>query len=325
MGGYLAVTRASGLLTFVRRRLYFIIIRMNITDAASGVRTIEAQINYLLPGSIVNRRFVAPGEEVNTGTYEPYRVTIRDGRTIKGCFSLDEHGFVLADHKSRITDFFDKEQVDAIYPDEVIAVVRQLTGADRVAPLGWMVRTSGDLSKFQRQTVGYTHKGGVQPPAGEAHVDMTPGRAENMARSIYESFFPDGEPYRRFIASSLWRVFSPGPQDWPLAVCEGCSVGPEEGTPNTMFIVDKLPDRETMLGNIPDEDKAMAADIFHYNSGHRWWYFSGMNSDEVLLFKFYDSDHSKAWRVPHTAFRDTSFADAVTRESIEFRTVAYFL
>ena len=108
-------------------------------------------------------------------------------------------------------------------------------------------------------------------------------------------------------------------------MCEAGSVGPDEGTPNTMFIVDKLPDRETMLGAMPDEDKAMAADIFHYNPGHRWWYFSNMNRDEVLLFKFYDSDHGRAWRVPHTAFHDTSFSDAVTRESIEFRTVAYFL
>ncbi|MBF8270829.1 MAG: hypothetical protein HW386_2538, partial [Gammaproteobacteria bacterium] len=201
----------------------------------------------------------------------------------------------------------------------------QLTGADCVAPLGWMVRTSGDLSKYQRQTVGYTHKGGVQPPAGEAHVDMTPNRAEAMAGDIYQRFFPDGKPYRRFIASSLWRTFSPAPQDWPLAVCDSRSVGLEEGTPNTMFIVDKLPDRAEMLGPIPDEDKAMAADVFHYNARHQWWYLSNMNRDEVLMFKFYDSDKTRAWRVPHTAFQDTSFANATTRESIEFRTVAYFL
>ena len=298
---------------------------MTQSATEEGIRTIRTRINYLLPGCPVNRRFVAPGEEVNTGTYQAYTVTIRDGRPIKDRFNLDRNGFVLAEHQSRVTDFFDKEQVDAIYPDEVVEVVKQLTGADRVAPLGWMVRTSGDLSKFQHQTVGYTHKGGVQPPAGEAHVDMTPGRAENMARSIYENFFPDGKPYRRFIASSLWRVFSPAPQDWPLAVCDSASVGPEEGTPNTMFIVDKLPDRDTMLGEMPDEDKAMAADVFHYNPEHRWWYFSNMTRDEVLMFKFYDSDHDRAWRVPHTAFHDTSFANAVTRESIEFRTVAYFL
>ena len=146
-----------------------------------------------------------------------------------------------------------------------------------------------------------------------------------MAADIYNRFFPNGKPYHRFIASSLWRTFSPAPQDWPVAVCEGNSVGQSEGTPNTMFIVDKLPDREAMLGEIPGEEQAMSADVFHYSPGHRWWYFSNMNRDEVLLFKFYDSDKTRAWRVPHTAFHDTSFANAVTRESIEFRTVAYFL
>jgi len=289
------------------------------------IRTIEARINYLLPGSTVNRRFVAPGEESNTGTYAEYPVRIQDGRAIKDHFNLDTHGFVLAKHQSVIRDFFDKQQVDDLYPDEVVAVVKQLTGADRVAPLGWMVRTSGDLSGYRHQTTGYTHKGGVQPPAGEAHVDMTPNRAGTMASDIYQRFFSDGKPYRRFIASSLWRAFSPGPQDWPVAVCDAASVGADEGTPNTMFIVDKLPDRATMLGTMPDEDKAMAADIFLYNPRHRWWYFSNMDRDEVLLFKFYDSDQTRAWRVPHTAFRDTSLPNAVTRESIEFRTVAYFL
>jgi hypothetical protein len=296
-----------------------------LPDMLDQVRTVEARITYLVPGSAVNRRFVAPGAEVNTGTYAPYSVRVRDGRSIKDQFSLDTHGFVLAEHHSRVIDFFDKAQVDAVYPDEVTAAVKRLTGADRVAPLGWMARTSGDLSRFQRQTIGYTHKGGVQPPAGEAHVDMTPGRAAAMALDIYQRFFSDGRPYRRFIASSLWRAFSPGPQDWPVAVCEGGSVGPDEGTPNTMFIVDQLPDRAAMLAEIPDEDQAPAADVFTYNPGHRWWYFSNMHRDEVLLFKFYDSDRTRTWRVPHTAFHDTSFPNPVVRESIEFRTVAYFL
>jgi len=67
-----------------------------------------------------------------------------------------------------------------------------------------------------------------------------------------------------------------------------------------------------------------AATIFHYSPEHRWWYFPDMRSDEVIFIKFYDSDHSKAWRCPHTAFRDASRPDAVPRSSIEFRAIAYF-
>jgi hypothetical protein len=251
-------------------------------------------------------------------------VSVRDGRPVKDRFGLDINGFVLADRPSAVRDFFDKDEVERVYPTEVVAAVLALTGATRVAPLGWMVRTSGDLSKHRQQTSGYTHRGGVQPPAGEAHVDFTPARAEPLARAVYEKTFPDGRGFSRFIASSLWRTFSEPPQDYPLAVCDAGSVGRDEGTPNTMFIVDRLPDEQAMLGAMENEKSAPAAAIFHFNPAHRWWYFSGMTRDEVLLFKFHDSDASKALRTPHTAFHDPSFANPKVRESIEFRTIAYF-
>jgi hypothetical protein len=290
----------------------------------SGVRTVDAAIRYVVPGSFINRRFVAPGVEHNTGRYETHRVPVHDGRAIKDRFRLDVHGFVLAERPSAVTDFFDRDQVERVYPGEVVETVKALTGATRVALMGWMVRTSGDLSKYQHQTVGYTHRGGVQPPAGEAHVDFTPQRAEAMARTIYEKTFPDGKGYSRFIASSLWRAFSEPPQDWPLAVCNARSVGADEGVPNALFVVDKLPDEKAMLGAMPDEDAAPVAAIFHYNPKHEWWYFSNMTRDEVLLVKFHDSDPTRALRTPHTAFLDPSFADAKTRSSIELRTVAFF-
>lgn len=289
-----------------------------------NVRTVDAEISYLAPGSYVNRRFVAPGVEANTGTYETHPVRIRDGRPIKARFNLDEHGFVLAEHPSAVRDFRDKEQVDAIYPREVRDIVKRLTGADLVSVRGWMVRTSGDLPKNQRKLVGYTHQGGVQPPAAEAHVDYTPSTAERVAGETYASEFHDYAPYSRFICSSLWRTFSPPPQDWPLALCDGSSVGADEGTPNALIVVDELPDRERMLGEWPEE-KAITAAVFRSNPNHRWWYFSNMTRDEVVLLKFHDSDKNRACRVPHTAFRDTSLPDVRPRESIEVRTIAYFL
>ena len=47
-------------------------------------------------------------------------------------------------------------------------------------------------------------------------------------------------------------------------------------------------------------------------------------ADDALLFKFHDSDHSVAWRTPHTAFWDTSFPDRRPRESVELRSMAFF-
>ena len=297
---------------------------MRSADDDSDVRMVDAEISYVSPGSLVNRRFVAPGVERNTGLYQTHRVRIRDGRAAKDRFSLDVQGFVLARRPSTVTDFFDQAQVERVYPGEVEETVKALTGASRVVLMSWMVRTSGDLAGHQRQTVGYTHKGGVQPPAGEAHVDFTPERAERLAHELYAKAFPQAPGFSRFIASSLWRAFSDPPQDWPLALCDARSVRVDEGVPNTLHIVDRIPDEEAMLGEVPGEESLVAAAIFHYKAHHRWWYFSNMTRDEVVLLKFHDSDRTKAMRTPHTAFRDASFPDARPRSSIEFRSFAFF-
>lgn len=296
-----------------------------MAEIHAAVRTVDAEITYLAPGSFVNRRFVAPGREVNTGRYQPYRVTIRDGRPIAHRFSLDEHGFVLAEHPSRVADFMDKREVEAIYPAETEAAVQSLTGADVVVSRGWMVRTAAEIPPGAERSAGYRHHGGVQPPAGEAHIDFLPDVAEAMAEATWRERFPGAPRYRRCMVTSLWRCFSEPPQDWPLALCEGRSVGADEGVPNTLVVVDEIPDYDTMVGDWPAEKLGPSAAIFHFNPAHRWWYFSGMQRDEVILLKFHDSDRRTAWRVPHTAFRDTSFADARPRQSIEVRSIAYFV
>lgn len=53
-------------------------------------------------------------------------------------------------------------------------------------------------------------------------------------------------------------------------------------------------------------------------------YLAPRTRDEVLLIVFHDRRRLRPWRVPHTAFRDTSRPDAKPRASIEFRSVAYF-
>ena len=296
-------------------------------DPEAGVRAITTQINYLASDYAgVNRRYVSPGADLNTGRYEPFTVTVRDGRSIQDHFTLDTHGFVLTAHRSAVEDFFNKTEVDALYVAEALEAVKAITGADCVAPMGgWMIRTSGDVSKYPRPDGPFLNHGGVQPTAGEAHVDVFPNRGRRAAQHFYDQHFPGAAPFRRYVISSFWRCFSPGPQDCPLAVCDGMSVGDEEGTPNTMIVVDALPSPQDLLQPIANEDQMLAASIFRHNPDHRWWYFSNMHRDEVLLFKFDDSERLRPWRVPHTAFFDDSLPGARTRESIEFRSVAYYL
>ena len=273
---------------------------------------VDTRIDYLVPTSRVNRRFWAPGAELNTGVYDSYPVRIRNARLAPEPFTLDKHGFCLARHRSRIADFHDTEAVKTLYPAEVEAVAKALTGCDFIVPMGGQIRSSGETGPT------------VQPPAAEAHVDFNTKTANKLAQALYERARPGGPGFDRFICFSLWRTFSPPPQDWPLALCEYGSVGDEEGVPNVKVDVDELPSGDALFAPIEGEEEMVAATIFRHNPEHRWWYFPDMVADEVVFIKFHDSDHSRAWRAPHTAFHDTTRPDANTRESLEFRAVAFF-
>jgi hypothetical protein len=273
---------------------------------------INTKIDYLLPTSRVNRRFWAPGKEHNTGVYDSYDVTIRNARLAAEPFALDTHGFCLGTHHSIVTDWEANYGPDSVYAAEVCAVAKILTGCDLVVPMGGMIRSSGATAP------------NIQPPAAEAHVDFTTRSAKLVAERMYRHAHPDGPGYGRFICFSLWRALSPPPQNWPLALCDGRSVGDDEGTHNTKVDVDEIPTGDALFAPIAGEEDMIAATIFHHAPGHRWWYFPDMTADEVIFIKFHDSDHSRAWRAPHTAFHDKERTDAIERRSMEFRGVAYF-
>jgi hypothetical protein len=269
---------------------------------------VSATLNYLAPWSKTNRLYVAPGGHMTTTQYAPRTVPIVNGRPFRDDFGLDTSGFTLLDHRSAVTDFGDAEQLDAVYTGEVIDLVREVTGTEHVVSTGWVIRRSGPELK------------GAQPPAPDVHVDIHPGRAD--ARLAAAAPFP-GRPYRRAIMTSLWRAFSPPPQDCPLAILDYRSLDDAEGEVNLLLFTDKLPGP----GEVPaidDQDSQPAGTVFTYRPSHLWWYFPDMRDDEALLFKLHDTDHSVAWRAPHAAFRDESAEGAHPRESVELRTIAFF-
>jgi hypothetical protein len=75
---------------------------------------------------------------------------------------------------------------------------------------------------------------------------------------------------------------------------------------------------------MPEDAPGTSGFEFHHRAGHQWWYFPGMTRDEILFFTLNDSDHSRAWRVPHSAFHDKTAQATGPRHSVEFRTIAYF-
>jgi hypothetical protein len=284
---------------------------VKIVTGTAQNKTVSGELSYLAPESTVLRRFTAPGESVNTGIYRPYQVPIGNGRPVAGQFTLDRHGFAIIRHPSAVTDFTDRAEVDRVYVAEVADFVRSFTGADRVAALGWTLRRSAAPAE-----------NASQPQAALVHDDFSVAGGRTRARSAYAERFPGGPGFRRALITSLWRAFSPPPQDWPLALCDYTSVGPDEGLDNRLYFVDKIP--ADLYAEMPADAPGASGFEFHHNPAHRWWYFPAMTRDEILFFKLNDSDQSRAWRVPHSAFRDTAVRATQPRHSIEFRTIAYF-
>lgn len=61
-----------------------------------------AGMEFIKPTSKLNRRYVGPGAEFNTGEYETKKVVIRDARNHDEHFSIDTTGFFLAKHQSKV-------------------------------------------------------------------------------------------------------------------------------------------------------------------------------------------------------------------------------
>ena len=277
----------------------------------SKTPAVRAELDFLDPRSTLRRQFIAPAARIATARTERHPVAIRDGRPVQHTFDLDVHGFQLIDHRSAVTDFTDPAQLESLYVAEVCRLVQEALGADQVLSRGWELRRSVDPAEH-----------GAQPPAAGVHVDYDPDHVPGMVARAYRRHFPDGPGFRRAVVTSTWRVFSPPPQDWPLALCDFRTIAEHDGAPITTYFVDELP--EDPFGLVDHLRPVGSSWKIHHHPAHEWWYFPGMTRDEVLLIKLGDTDRSVAWAAPHAAFPDPAGHGAAPRHSIEVRTFGYF-
>jgi hypothetical protein len=234
----------------------------------------------------------------------PVEMVITDGRPQVGSFSLDREGFQLVDYPTAITDFMDRDKVNAEYPPEAAELVRQLTGAKFTMGLGVGLRFGVKRTDYE--------KSGDDQPARFPHADFT----DTSAQGILDMVGQTVESYSRCAIYNVWRVFSEPPQDFPLAVCDARTALAQDEA-NAEAILD-LP------GTGDNPFRSMTV-VYRPNPVNRWTYFSDMTVDEALVFKAYDSDTSRAGRVPHSSFvNPLAGPDAPSRSSIEARILAYF-
>ncbi|MEI9852369.1 MAG: CmcJ/NvfI family oxidoreductase [Sphingomonas sp.] len=148
-------------------------------------------------------------------------------------------------------------------------------------------------------------------PARFAHVDVS----DATAAAFSERSAPAGRGVRRTAHYNVWRAISPPPQDVPLALCDARSLAPAD-----LLAADAIFDRPG------HPDWSFEGYVFAHDPGHRWHWFSGLDRDQAIVFKTWDSDAAAAHCVPHVAFDDPECPpDVEPRASIEMRAIAYWL
>jgi hypothetical protein len=278
-----------------------------VSDAAPGVR---ADINYV-------RNRAAAGATLEFVPHAPDRTTmvtrpgepmwIADARGL--ATDLDREGFVLVPHVSTVADFDAIEsdpEVDRRYAVEMTDLLRAVSGASRVLMLSGAKKRYGESAVDK--LAGLTNA----EPARYPHADYTDASSEGMARMVLRHL--GSAPGRRWALYNLWRACTPPPQDFPLAVCDARTVGPDDEVVVTALTIEQ-------------GDRHVRHDTtgFRHNPAHRWHYYRDMTRDEVLVFKGRDSDPARAGRVPHSAFTDPTCPPGVpTRASVEIRGLAVF-
>ena len=272
---------------------------------SSQFESVHSTLQYIIPGGEkpVTMSNSPGGVRVtsNTGKYQPYPVTIQNGRSHGGVFSLDREGFVLVRHETKMKNFYDEAEVKAVYYPEIEQLVKQCTGASRVLVFDYTVRVEDDALREEKF---------ASRPVRSVHNDYTEWSGPQRVRDLLPKAEAEALLQRRFSVIQVWRPVRNPVVSAPLAIADSQSIAAKDlvGTER------RYPDR--------------VGEIYHltYSPNHRWYYFSNMQTDEAIVFKCYDSmkDGRARWSA-HAAFDDpNSPPNAPARESIEMRTLAFF-
>lgn len=269
---------------------------------------VEAELHYLQD---TGRRPVnytyepPPGVPRNSGVVDTRRVTIRNARLASPAsdLSLDTSGFQLLQHRSvleRLSDFDDKARVKAAYYPEVEALLRQVTGAQKVVVFDHTLRDG--TPEHGRE--------GVREPVRRVHDDQTFDSAPKRVPRHLPKDEAEARLKRRFAIINFWRPIGAPVQSSPLALCDARSIETADLLPSDLVYPDWT--GETYG--------------FAWNPKHRWYYFPEQRPDEVTLLKVYDSSTDGTARLTaHTSFDDpTSAPDAPPRRSIEVRSLVFW-
>ena len=186
----------------------------------------------------------------------------------------------------------------------VAEFVRTSVGARRVIVFDHTIR-----SKVNEKLQTAEHTTTQRAPVMLVHCDYTPVSGPLRVRQMLPDE-ADALLQRRVAFYNFWKPLKRRVEEKPLAMCDVTSA------PQSDMLEMKLRYRER-TGEIF---------VMRHSPAHRWWYLPEMTPENVVLLKTYESEtDGRARFLGHSAFDDPNTPpDAVVRESIEMRTMAFF-
>ena len=271
--------------------------------AQNGRPVVNAELNYLAEATPkpVNYACDPPaGVPRRSGKYVVRKVAIHNGREEISELSLDTNGFLLTAHETKVKDFYDPDEVKAVYYPEVERLLKHETGAERVLIFDHVVRNPVLAERGEK---------GAREPAKIVHNDYSFKSAPRRVRDHLPEE-ADRLLKNRFAEINVWRAIRGPIESSPLALCDARSLGPEDIVPSDLVYRERVGETYGFL----------------YNPKHRWYYFPRLATNEAILLKCYDSqDDGRARFTAHTSFDEPSRPpNAAPRESIEVRALVFW-
>ncbi len=270
--------------------------------SAASAHDVTAKLTFIIPQATkpyFESAALTGGEPRLHFRTEQREVLIHDARPVAGALSLDTTGFELHRRPSAVDDLWDDRAVDGVYRRELQALLRELTGADRVGVF--------DFTRRSDAPAGASNPDGARGPAGRVHVDYTVDSGPKRARDALGADTVDRvlAAGGRIAQVNVWRPITGPVRRTPLALGDAASIGRGE-----LVATDQVfPDRVGEIYQVA------------YAPGQRWYWVPQMQRDEVVLIKGWDSlEDGRARFAPHGAFAlPEQDPQAPARESIEAR------
>ena len=280
------------------------------TNSALPPPIVEATLSYLVPGDAkpVHYAYTPPdGELWESSQYDEVRVGIADARFMHTRPSIQREGFELSDAPTELVNHHDADDIRRIYYPELQALALSVTGGRSAYVFDHLVREresgKGALS------FGRSERGQHAAPNARIHNDYTELSGRRRLGLVLGQDAPS-ERVPRYCIINVWRSLRGPVWDTPLAICDARSVDATD-----------LIEAEVRYPNRNGEIY-----VARHAARHSWWYYSGLDRHEALIFKQYDSRMSGVARfVPHAAFEHPDApVDALPRLSIEARCLVIF-